>query len=85
MVFENEDSKVTYINSQLTELGNQSNYLYRKMRGGKPGLFLTGTIPRQDTTQQVRYIHVRYIERTTFQGYKEAQYLANLLTDESRK
>jgi CRISPR-associated protein Cas8b/Csh1 subtype I-B len=48
IVFENKDSKVTYINSRLSELGDQSNYLFRKMRGGRPGLFLTGTIPRQD-------------------------------------
>ena len=51
LVFENKDGKVRYITSQLSELGDQSNYLFRQMRGGKPGLFLTGNVPREDITK----------------------------------
>ncbi len=51
MVFENKDGTIRYVRSELFEFADEHNYLFRQIRGGKPGLFLTGTIPRKDITE----------------------------------
>ena len=45
MVFENNDGVINYYRSELFNYSNPSLYLYRSVKSGKPGLFLTGSIP----------------------------------------
>src|SRR5690242_2349735 len=52
LVFENNDGVIKYDRSELLHYDDPSRYLYRSVKSGKPGLFLTGSIP-QDSIKKI--------------------------------
>ena len=48
IIFENKDGKIKYSKSELFEYESPSWYLFKRDFSGRPGLFLTSNISRQD-------------------------------------
>jgi CRISPR-associated protein Cas8b/Csh1 subtype I-B len=62
MIFASKEGKIEYINSKLYEFDASWKYLYQRDYSGKPGLFLTGNLPRNDT-EKLSYDNTKFIKR----------------------
>jgi CRISPR-associated Csh1 family protein len=71
IIFENIDSnKIKYQKSELGEFSSPLWYLYRRDFSGRPGLFLTGNISRQDMEKIKKIVsHSRNLERPEVQKF----------------